>query len=238
MTKINVVGFASPEGEIDKNNGLSGDRAKTAVAAAIKIAKQSENDAASEEGMYAPSGSGEDFPGFERELNADTEMNDSDKQLVLRILKTESNPATREQKMRDLGKSFTYLDRNIFPKLRRAEITSNYDLTGFSDEELKANSVSNPDTLNLEELLFCASLYTDLNEQLIVYKIAEDIFPDYYRTTNNVGAILYKLNKVSEAKICAWSRHLVCYDKKRFHQKYVHIGGETRRFSIADIQHS
>ena len=200
LTKINVVGYASPEGEVDKNNGLSGDRAASAIAAAMKIAKKSENETAQTEGMYAPSGSGEDFAGFERELTADTEMNESDKQLVLRILQTESNPATREEKMRDLGKSFTYLDKNIFPKLRRAEITTNYDLTGFSDEEMKANSVSNPDTLNLEELLFCATLYTDLNEKLRVYKIAETRFPKDYRTSNNVGAVLYMMNKVSDAK--------------------------------------
>jgi len=200
VTGIKVVGYASPEGEVDKNEGLSGDRANAGKEVAMKVAKKAKHEGAQTEGVYSASGSGEDFPGFERELNADTEMNDSDKQLVLRILQTEKDPTTREQKMRDLGKSFTYLDRNIFPKLRRAEITTNYDLTGFSDEELKANSVSNSDTLNLEELLFCATLYDDLNEKLRVYKIAEERFPEDYRTSNNVGAVLYMMNKVSEAK--------------------------------------
>lgn len=200
ITKINVVGYASPEGEQGKNEGLSMDRAVAATAAAKKIAAKAKHDGAQTDELYANSGSGEDFAGFERELTADTKMDESDKQLVLRILQTEKNPETREQKMRDLGKSFTYLDRNIFPKLRRAEITTNYDLTGFSDEELKANSVSNPDTLNLEELLFCATLYDDLNEKLRIYKIAETRFPNDYRTSNNVGAVLYMMNKVPEAK--------------------------------------
>ena len=70
----------------------------------------------------------------------------------------------------------------------------------FSDEEMKMYSVSKPDTMNLEELLFCAALYTDLNEKLRVYKIAEERYPDDYRTSNNVGAVLYMMNKVSEAK--------------------------------------
>lgn len=200
IKKINVVGYASPEGEQGKNDGLSNDRAVASVEAAKKIAAKAKHDGAQTADLYASSGSGEDFPGFERELNADTIMNESDKQLVLRILQTESNPETREQKMRDLGKSFTYLDKNIFPKLRRAEIKTNYDLTGYSDEELKAISVSNPDTLKLEEILFCATLYDDLNEKLRVYKIAEAKFPNDYRGANNVGAVLYMMNKVSEAK--------------------------------------
>lgn len=200
VTGINVVGYASPEGEEDKNNSLSTDRAKTGSEAAMKIAKKAEHDKGQTEDAYTMKGSGEDYDGFKRELEADKDMDESDKQLVLRILEQEKNSATREQKMRDLGKSFTYLDRNIFPQLRRSEIITNYDLTGFSDEEMKQYSVSKPDTLNLEELLFCATLYTDLNEKLRVYKIAEERYADDYRTSNNVGAVLYEMNKVSEAK--------------------------------------
>lgn len=200
VTGINVVGYASPEGEEDKNNTLSTDRANAGAQVSMDVSKKVKNEGGQAEGTYSKSGSGEDFVGFKRELTADTEMNESDKQLVLRILETEQNPATREQKMRDLGKSFTYLDKNIFPKLRRAEINTNYDRTGFSDEEMMNYSVSKPDTMDLEELLFCATLYTDLNEKLRVYKIAETRFPDDFRTSNNVGAVLYEMNKMSEAK--------------------------------------
>jgi Flp pilus assembly protein TadD len=200
VTGINVVGYASPEGEEDKNNTLSTDRAKTGSEASMKIAKKAEHEKGQDEAAYTLKGSGEDYEGFKRELEADEDMDESDKQLVLRILDQEKNSATREQKMRDLGKSFTYLDRNIFPQLRRAEIITNYNLTGFSDEEMMEYSNSNPDTLDLEELLFCATLYTDLNEKLRVYKIAEERYPDDYRTSNNVGAVLYEMNKISEAK--------------------------------------
>ncbi|GAB5416234.1 MAG: hypothetical protein Crog4KO_11820 [Crocinitomicaceae bacterium] len=200
VTGYNVTGYASPEGEEDKNNSLSTDRANTGSEAAMKVAGKAEHTKGQAEGDFMKKGSGEDYDGFKRELMADEKMDESDKQLVLRILEQESNPATREQKMRDLGKSFTYLDRNIFPQLRRAEIVTNYNETGFSDEEMMQYSVSKPDTLMLEELLFCATLYTDLNEKLRVYKIAEARYPDDYRTSNNVGAVLYEMNKMSEAK--------------------------------------
>ena len=199
ITGVNVVGFASPEGEVDKNNTLSDDRATSAIEAVKKLAEKAENEAAQGE-VYTPNGSGEDFAGFKRMLQEDSTMNEDDKNLVLRVLDTYTDPNEREQAMRDMGKTFTYLDRNIFPLLRRSEITTNFDLTGFSDEELKTNSVSNPDTLNLEELLFCATLYTDLGEKLRVYKIAEERYPEDHRPSNNVGAVLYQQNKVSEAK--------------------------------------
>lgn len=200
VTAINVTGYASPEGEEDKNNSLSTDRASSGAESSMKVAKDAEHTKGQAESDYSTKGSGEDYEGFKRELMADDKMDESDKQLVLRILEQEKNPATREQKMRDLGKSFTYLDRNIFPQLRRAEIVTNYDETGFSDEEMMKYSVSKADTLNLEELLFCATLYTDLNEKLRVYKMAEARYPDDYRTSNNVGAVLYEMNKISEAK--------------------------------------
>jgi hypothetical protein len=199
VKNVKVTGFASPEGEEDKNNTLSTDRSTAGKETSMKVAKAAKHEGAQGD-IYQTSGSGEDFPGFERELKADTKMNQDDKDLVLRVLQTIKDPVEREKAMRDMGKTFTYLDKEIFPKLRRAEIVVNYDKTGFSDEEMKMYSVSKPDTLNLEELLFCATLYTDLNEKLRVYKIAESRYPDDYRTSNNVGAVLYMMNKVSEAK--------------------------------------
>ena len=199
IKSVKVTGFASPEGEEDKNGTLSNDRAASAKKAMMDLAVKVKNTKASGE-IYTTSGSGEDFPGFQKALNADMTMNQDDKALILRVINMNNTPAEREAELRNMRATFTYLDKNIFPLLRRAELTTSYDLTGFSDEELKAYSVSKPDTLNLEELLFCATLYTDLNEKLRVYKIAEARYGDDFRPANNVGAILYWQNKVSEAK--------------------------------------
>ena len=200
IKSVNITGYASPEGEEDKNNTLSTDRANSAKESSVKIAKKAKNDTIQTEGMYQLKGSGEDYDGFKIALEKDTEMNEDDKNLVLRVLETISSPSDREQAMRDMGKTFTYLDKNIFPSLRRAEMVTVYDQTGFSDEELKALSVSNPDTLTVEELLFTATLTEDLNEQLRLFTLAENNYPEDYRGANNVGAVLYKQNKVAEAK--------------------------------------
>jgi tetratricopeptide (TPR) repeat protein len=199
VKNVNVTGFASPEGEEDKNNTLSTDRSVSGSEASKKVAKSAEHEGAQGE-IYNTKGSGEDYDGFKRELAADSEMNEDDKNLVLRVLETISNPGEREKAMRDMGKTFNYLDKKIFPSLRRSELVAVYDETGFSDEEMKTYSTSKPDTMTVEEMLFCAQLYTDLNEQLRVYKMAEEKFPDDYRTANNVGVVLYQMNKMSEAK--------------------------------------
>ncbi len=200
IKSVNITGYASPEGEEDKNNTLSTDRANSAKESSVKIAKNAKNDTIQTDGMYKLNGSGEDYDGFKVALEKDSTMNEDDKNLVLRVLETISSPADREQAMRDMGKTFTYLDKNIFPSLRRAEMITVYDQTGFSDEELKALSVSNPDTLTVEELLFTATLTEDLNEQLRLFTLAENNYPEDYRGANNVGAVLYKQNKVAEAQ--------------------------------------
>jgi outer membrane protein OmpA-like peptidoglycan-associated protein len=195
---INITGYASPEGEEDKNNTLSNDRSNTAKVATMDVAKKAKNDKAQTE-VYSLSGRGEDFEGFKRELQTST-INEDERNLIIRVLEMNADPVKREEEMRAMGKTFTYLDKNIFPLLRRSEIKTVYDLTGYSDEELKALSLSSPDSLTLEELLFTATLTTDLNEKLRIYRVAVKNFPADHRALNNSGAALYQQNKVAEAK--------------------------------------
>ena len=149
--------------------------------------------------MFSLVGRGEDFDGFKKELVASS-MNNDEKQLIIRVLEMQKDPVTRETEMRNMGKTFTYLEQNIFTKLRRSEIQVTYDKLGHSDEELKALSVSHPDSLNIEELLFTATLTNELNEKLRIYQVAAKNFPTDYRAVNNVGAIYYMQNKLDEAK--------------------------------------
>jgi len=201
IKNISITAFASIEGEEDKNNTLSTDRAKTAKEASMKIAakKKVANEAAQNEENYSTTGKGEDFEGFKKTLKA-SDMEKSEKDLILNILEMQKTSAAREQAMRDLGKTFTYLDKNIFPHQRRAEIVINYELTGYSDEELISLSKSNIDTLTIEEILFTATLTDDLNEKMRLYKEAARLYPEDHRPVNNMGSVLYTQNKLSEAK--------------------------------------
>jgi tetratricopeptide (TPR) repeat protein/outer membrane protein OmpA-like peptidoglycan-associated protein len=194
---INITGFASPEGEVGKNDNLSMDRATAAKTASVSLAKKVGSTAGQLE-IYNLVGKGEDFDGFKKELQASS-INEDEKNLVIRVLEMHKDPTMRETEMRNMGKTFTELDKDIFPKLRRSEISTVYDLTGYSDEELKAVSISNPETLTIEELLFAATLTNDLNEKARLYTIATKNYANDHRGFNNLGVVNFYQNKVADA---------------------------------------
>lgn len=198
IKNVNITGYASPEGEQGRNESLSSERSETGKTATQKIGKDAKNKA-SETVAFNLVGKGEDWEGFKTELSKSS-MNEDDKQLVLRVLEMYKDPVQRETEIRNMSKTFTYLEKNVLPQLRRAEISVVYDKTGYSDEELVALSKSKIDTLTVEEILFTATLTTDVNEKLRLYKESERLFPNDYRTVNNVGVALYELGKIDEAK--------------------------------------
>lgn len=201
IKNIKITGFASIEGEEDLNNTLSQNRAQSAMQATSRIAGKRNvgNEFAQEESSFSTAGKGEDYEGFKNALIA-SDMDKGEKDLILRILEMYASPAQREKEIRNLGKTFTYLDKNIFPEQRRSEISIVYDKIGYSDEELVAISKSEIRKLNVEEILFTATLTEDLNEKLRLYQEAEKLFPNDYRAVNNVGTVLYMQNKLNEAK--------------------------------------
>jgi len=198
IKQIEITGYASPEGEEDKNNSLSTDRSNAAKATAQNMSKMAGNKIGQTE-IYKLDGRGEDYAGFKVELEKST-MNTDEKNLVIRVLEMHKDPATREVEMRNMGKTFTYLDLNIFPKLRRAEIKVVYDKTGYTDEELKKVGAATPEKLELEELLFGATLVEDLDSKLKMYKAAQAKYPADHRAYNNAGGIYFMQNKMAEAK--------------------------------------
>ena len=197
IKSINITGYASPEGEVGKNDNLSLERATAAKTASKELAKKVESTAGQLE-IYNLVGKGEDFDGFKKELQASS-INEDEKNLVIRVLEMHKDPTMRETEMRNMGKTFTELDKDIFPKLRRSEISTVYDLTGYTDEELKAVTISNPDILSVEELLFAATLTNDLNEKERLYTIATKNYATDHRVFNNLGVVNFYQNKVADA---------------------------------------
>ena len=200
IKNIEITAYASIEGEEGKNNELSTNRAESAKKTIIEIAKKRAvaNDIASDEANYNAVGKGEDYVGFKKGLQ-ESNMDQGDKDRIIRIIDMYNTSAEREQAIRDLS-TYLYLDKNIFPAQRRSEIVVHYELTGYTDEELVTLSKENIDTLNLEEILFTATLTDDLNEKLRLYKAAESKYSDDSRAVNNVGVVYYMQNDLPAAK--------------------------------------
>lgn len=195
---VTIDAWASPEGELSKNENLASDRAKSAMTWLKSELKRNKIKADSLESFYAMTPRGEDWDGFKRAMQASTTV--PDKELVLRVLEMYPDLTKREEEIRNMAATYKEIAEEILPQLRRSELRLNYDLVGKSDEQLMAMSKSTPDSLNVEELLYSATLTTDLNEQLRIYREASRIYPNDYRGPNNVGYVLMMQNKLSEAE--------------------------------------
>ena len=196
VKSIAIESYASPEGEVDLNNNLAEDRAKSAKSFIIGKAKRMKFDAAKEDGFYTISPKGEDWAGFKTEVNKTTH---EDKELILRVLEMTADLTKREQEIRNMAKTYKFLEKEVLPQLRRAQVVVTYDQIGYSDDELKSLAMSNPDTLNVEEILKAASLEENINDKLRVYKESQRIFANDWRTSNNVGYTLYMMGDVAGA---------------------------------------
>lgn len=196
---IKILAYASPEGEEGRNNELSTARSESGKKATTDLAKKAKNEFGQADASFDLQAKGEDWAGFKTELEKSS-MPEDEKNLVLRVLSMYSDPAQREKEMRNMAKTFDFLEKNVLPQLRRSQINFVYDLTGYSDEELTALAKSNPEKLKLEELLFSATLTEDLNEKLRIYQEVERLHASDWRGANNVGYVLFLQGKTNEAK--------------------------------------
>jgi tetratricopeptide (TPR) repeat protein len=198
LQSLVIDAWASPEGEISLNENLASDRAKSAAAWARGEMSRNKVEAAKAESFYTLNPRGEDWDGFKKAMMATTEV--PDKELVIRVLEMYPDVTKREQEIKNMAATYKEIADHILPSLRRSEMKLNFQRVGKTDEQLTAMSKSMPDSLNVEELLFAATLTTDLNEQLRIYRETERIHPRDYRGANNVGYVLMQQNKMAEAE--------------------------------------
>lgn len=198
---IEVSAFASPDGETSKNENLAKDRANSAIKAMINlfkdINKNKENKFGKETDQYKIVTTREDWEGFKQMVEKSTI---ADKDIIIRVLSMYPDPDQRRKEIKNLSKTYLELAETILPKLRRAEIILLADKKSRTDEQIKALCTSTPDSLSVEELLYGANLFTDLNTKVSIYQAAEKKYGNDWRTSNNLGAALIMLNKPKEAE--------------------------------------
>lgn len=191
---VTVSAYASPDGATDLNTKLADNREKTASKYVASQLKKSKVDGG--EGLLKGKTTAEDWEGFKKAMEASKIQ---DKELILRVLSMYSDPEVREKEIKNMAATFKVIAEEILPPLRRSVVTVNAELVGKSDAELKEISVSNPSSLNLEELLYAATLTEDIDTQLAIYKEAASKYSDW-RAVNNVGVALYAKGDVAGAK--------------------------------------
>ena len=194
INKIEVAGYASPDGEQGLNEKLANARQDKAEKYLQKQLKRAKVNTTIESNVTA-----EDWEGFQKAMEA---SNIQDKELVLRVLSMYTDPEEREAQIKNLSAVFKTIADEVLPALRRSRLILTTDLIGKSDEEIAALAKNDAAALNVEELLYAATLTENANEKLAIYKKVAELFANEYRAYNNMGMIYFAQGNVAEARRC------------------------------------
>ena len=189
---IEVQAYASPDGGVKLNTGLSERREQNTSKYLAKELKKLEVDAPVDANYTA-----QDWEGFQELVS---KSNIQDKDLVLRVLSMYSDPEQREKEIKNISTVFETLAEEILPQLRRSRLTANIEIIGKSDDEISALAKSEPSKLNVEEILYAATLTNNDAEKAAIYKKATELYPNDYRTWNNAGMMAFKKGDLNKAE--------------------------------------
>ena len=191
LVSTDVVAYASPDGDIDLNDKLSGNRSKSAEKAFSKVTKKHPADA-----PVNVKSIGEDWEGFQELVAA---SNIEDKDLIIRVLSMYSDPAVRESEIKNMSEVYTTLKKEVLPELRRARFIANVEYQNYTKEELLKLVEENMDVLDEEALLRSAKLVKDSKTKEALYKKAVEKF-NSDRAQFNLGVLFLNEDKLDAAE--------------------------------------
>ena len=191
---IEISSYASPEGELDWNEKLSNRRGEASskyINRELKKLKASVN--------IDSKFTAEDWDGFQKLVEASSI---EDKAVILRVLSMYTDPQQREQEIKNIAVAYKAIAEEILPELRRSKMTLTVNVIGKSDAEIDSLAKVDAKQLNVEELLYAATLVADNAAKAEIYTKATEIYPNDYRSFNNLGMALYAQGKCDEAARC------------------------------------
>ncbi|MBR5107685.1 MAG: hypothetical protein IK098_06580 [Bacteroidales bacterium] len=190
ITGTEILAYASPEGPEYKNNELADKRSSSANKALRDMAKKHDISEATVKSL------GEDWEGFQQLVK---ESNIEDKELILRVLSMYSDPAVRENEIRNMSQVFTALKGEVLPELRRARLIANVEYQNYTSDELLKLLNDNSDVLDEEALLRTATLVKDNAQKEEIYNRAVSKFGSE-RALFNLASLFLDENKLAKAE--------------------------------------
>jgi len=197
LKRIEVLGYASPEGEVALNQNLSENRSKVSSQHLLSLLKQ--NDLIPENGddLIKESSLGEDWNGFYNLMN---ESGIEDKELILRRLEEKKNVNEKEAELKNLTLTYVDIEKKVLSRLRRTEIMIRTDAKSGSDEDLSTQETPSSESLTGEELLRYAASTKDLQAKGNIYNEFINRYPSDWRGPNNLGCTHFQDNKLAKAE--------------------------------------
>lgn len=193
---ITINAYASPDGELRRNEGLSKGRANSTFDYFRKELKKLGFTEANDQNFKLGFSLSEDWAGYAKNLSASKHP---DATAVLEIVNNKSiSDDQREAEIKSKYPKFWEATKNtLLPSLRRSELIVNGQNPLKSDDELKTY-LNSLDKLNDIELLHLGSILTDLNQKLPVYTQLVAAFPNDWRGYNDLGAVQFLLGNKTE----------------------------------------
>lgn len=182
---ISIISYASPEGSVNTNDNVSEKRMTSTVNYTKRLLRSLKLDGARNEELYTETSIGEDWEGFE---NLITVSDIEDKNRINRIVKSIADVNVREQRIRDLAEIYDAIADNVLPQLRKATIIVRSYEPKRTDAEIALLSTTNPEQLDIKELLFSATLTDDEITKTNIYNKAVELHNDW-RGYNNIACM-------------------------------------------------
>ena len=193
VNRLDIIGYASPEGTLAANKRLSEGRA---MALRDYLAYRYDFP----RNQYYIVFGGENWDGLEKALET-IELEYKDE--VLDIIRNIPIEKGRETKLMQLhgGTPYGYLLKYIFPSLRVAICKVNYEVRDFSVEEAKEIIKTRPQNLSLNEMFLVANTYPTGSQEFIdVFETAVRMYPQSEIANMNAATAALSRNDLVSAE--------------------------------------
>lgn len=194
INRLDIIGYASPEGTLAFNKRLSEGRAM-----ALRNYLASRYDFP--RNIYSIQFGGENWDGLVKALQS---MDVDYKQDALDIINNNTIEGGRETKLMALrgGAPYRELLRNVFPTLRVAICKADYTIRDFNVDEAKEIIKTRPQSLSLDEMFMVANTYEVGSEEFVeVFATAVRMYPESeLANVNAANAALQRNDTVSAAR--------------------------------------
>lgn len=191
-----INGFASPEGELQRNQGLSQGRANSTFTYMKKELKKLGFAEVNDQNLSMGYTLAEDWAGLAKLVEASSLK---DKSEIVAIINNNSiADMDKEMQIRNNhAKSWEKLKKDFLPKLRKSELVVKGATPLKTDEQLRA---ANTDSLSDIELIHLASINTDNAKKMEIYSKYETRFANDWRGYNNLGALYIAAGDYAKAE--------------------------------------
>ena len=193
VNRLDIIGYASPEGTLATNKRLSEGRAM-----ALRDYLASRYDFP--RNQYHIIFGGENWDGL---IDALETLDMDYKNEMLDIIQDIPIEKGRETKLMQLrgGVPYRYLLKNVFPSLRVAICKVNYDIKNFNVDEAKELIKRRPQNLSLNEMFLVANTYPKGSQEFIdVFETAVRMYPDSEIANMNAATAALSRNDLISAE--------------------------------------